>query len=129
MSGHATTEEVPFEWFRVGGIVYDSVQEACDADHGWRLNEYEVSRHFGGSEEGGWWYDREIPTEESIVLPWGTSFEEAAESCRALNAYAWLQNQIDNPRGRDSVIGGCDLVWHVEQHAPRDRNATRPHYE
>lgn len=129
MSGQTTEKELPFEWFTVGGIIYDSIEEACDADHGWYLNEYEVSREYGGPEEGGWWYNLRIPTGTSYPMPYATTFEEACEAAHPLDADAWLANKRDNPRGIYSVIGGRDLEWNVEQHPPRQQPMTRPHYE
>lgn len=90
------------------------------------VSEYEVDRCYGGSEEGGWWYDaysyvatREVLTDEA----------DAQQLARALNA---AQRELDRDTGkrdRYSVIGEPDTTFEVESLPGEHATTTRPHYE
>lgn len=114
---------------QVGGIIYATREEADDADRNWRLNEYEVTREYGGPEEGGWWYNLYRPTGQSIVLPPLVTYDEADDMLGVLNMYAAQDNKATNPHGIYSVLGGADTLWQLEHNAPEPSPATRPHYE
>lgn len=113
----------------VGGIVYETWEEADAADRGYRLNEYEVSRQYGGPEEGGWWFSLYEPTGRSIMLAHLCTWEEARDARAQVQEFVDLDNKANNPRGMYSVIGGSDMLWSVEQHEPRRCPETWPHYE
>jgi hypothetical protein len=114
----------------VGGIVYETYEEADAADRGYRLNEYTVSRQYGGPEEGGWWYTLYDPTGRSIMLGHFVSFTEANRSRDQLQSFADLELDWRAPRGLYSVTPGTHhILWSVEQHEPRREPAFRPHYE
>lgn len=108
----------------------------------WYVNIYEVDRAYGGSEEGGWWYDTGSP----CTKPYG----KASFKCLTLNNAKALRDQmrheIEQPdtyvdsRGwgfgkfvphinRYSVIGGPDIEVHVERWPAAPFPANRPHYE
>lgn len=113
----------------VGGIVYATVDEAERADRGYRLNEYRVSREYGGPEEGGWWYTLYEPTGVTLPLWHLVTYEEAARVRDQLQTFADVGNAVDNPHGIYSVLGGSSILWQVEQHEARREPERRPHYE
>ena len=113
----------------VGGILFNTPEEADAFDRGWRVNEYRVTREYGGPEEGGWWYTLHVPTGTSIVLHDLASFEDARDVRDAQNAFASVSNACDNPRGIYSVIGGADVEWEVEKGEPATKPECTPHYE
>lgn len=94
----------------------------------WRVNEYEVTREYGGPEEGGWWYNLHRPTGSSIVLTGAFEAREVWDVAHDLNAFANVENKNSNPRGIYSVIGGADIRWVAENHEPCVSPATTPHY-
>lgn len=96
---------------------------------GYRLNEYEVTREYGGPEEGGWWYTRYSPTGRSQILSPLCTEREAFEVREQVMLDVELDNRENNPRGIFSMAGSYDLTWLVETHEPRMQPATRPHYE
>lgn len=59
-----------------------------------------ISRHYGGPEEGGWWYDVTDVIEARRAWTWRDGLRHARE----LRA-----NHPTCPRGRGSVIGGEDV--------------------
>ena len=68
------------------------------------LNAYSVSRHYGGSEEGGWWYDRgrllesrhlvdeddEPQIRAELTLKWAPPPDTAKRS-----SAAWVAGDVD----------------------------------
>jgi hypothetical protein len=106
------------------------------------LNVYELNRHYGGPEEGGWWYDSKEPvvtvkihdTEE-----WDSNdfYKDMSDNSMP----AWLWRQIDSLRGklvevypegksRFSVVPrGTDYGVYVEDEEAADSPVTTPHYE
>lgn len=87
---------------------------------------YHVDMAYGGSEEGGWWYDR-----GSIVRTVKTFKNEdlACAYCRKLNAKLdGLVNKHFRPKS--SVISDGVYEAHIhENHAPKGFPETRPYYE
>jgi len=84
---------------------------------------YSVSRHYGGPEEGGWWYDwyQHVATTPRRV-----------KACRLLKVRSRLEKKfahIQSTRRRSSVIGGADLVIVNERVAGESRSTETPHYE
>ena len=103
---------------------------------------YRVTRHYGGPEEGGWWYDWYAPLESirlnSPVRSVCRVTEDAwwpvwryPEPSRLKNAEAQLMARWDGMRHGDigSVLGGTDVAIYLEPE--RNFNATkeRPRYE
>ena len=79
---------------------------------------YEVTRHYGGPEEGGWWYDwREpidtVPTSDpaKMVEVFKTKYEDRVEG------------------DRFSVLGGTAVSVIIEDQPAENRSTERPHYE
>ena len=90
------------------------------------LNVYEVTRHYGGSEEGGWWYDN-----RKCLVSYGPfASEEMADA-----TYEWLvnkyeggfQHQRNGGMGRYSVMGGADVVIDAEREPGRDKSGWMPY--
>lgn len=85
---------------------------------------YAVTRHYGGPEEGGWWYDWYEPIQ---TVP--TTSEDADRIADGLRA-KHSDNDQNGPQGRFSVLGnGSDLVVLVEDSPADCTTTTRPHYE
>ena len=85
------------------------------------VNVYEVTRHYGGPEEGGWWYNRGTPLASVPVLP-GQDIATVEAALTA--AYA------DQAQGSIySMRGGCEISIMVEDHFAAPWPAERPHYE
>ena len=90
----------------------------------WFVSLYAVSRHYGGHEEGGWWYDwRSFASVRCTVVGMR---EDANRLCRELNAIA--EEERDGP-DRFSVLGGDDESYYVEQKPGENQSTERPHYE
>ncbi len=79
---------------------------------------YEVTRHFGGPEEGGWWYDwyepiDTVPTSDpaSMVEVFKTKYEDRVQG------------------DRFSVLGGVAVSVIIEDQPAESRSTEKPHYE
>lgn len=117
---------------------------------------YEVSRCYGGPEEGGWWYDDgrvlgafKLRRSELCVVRdkrWRTGadgrmvlqpyerVDVRPDAMRRLEKMAardfgYLPVKPRGYRGRGSVIGGPDIEVRVMSCVPYDYPAQRPHYE
>jgi hypothetical protein len=94
----------------------------------WYVVQYGVTRHFGGPEEGGWYYDW-----HELALPVATvetSRQDAKTMCRAMNALAQRDREREGRhQGRNSVLGGEDIVYVVETTVGSNATTERPHYE
>ena len=78
---------------------------------------YEVTRHFGGPEEGGWWYNAYDPiatvatgNPEAVVKEFKARYEDREVG----NIY--------------SVLGGVAIEGIIEDKAAENRTIERPHY-
>lgn len=90
----------------------------------WYVNAYAVTRHYGGPEEGGWWYDAgEVVASTYIGNDYGVA-ERVRDKMRKR-----LAPRFDNTRNRYSVLGGADLVVCVEDEPAVAYPAERPYYE
>lgn len=84
------------------------------------VNVYEVTRHYGGDEEGGWWYNyydciESIPCEEKYS---DTMTEHLANKYKGLkhgNIY--------------SVLGGVDIEVLTESEPAESQTKETPRYE
>lgn len=88
------------------------------------LNAYSVTRHYGGPEEGGWWYDVGEPV---ASVPFEADDDASMEFEK--NRLKRILNWPDNGRSRYSVLGGADLVFAVEDHPAQPYPDRKPHYE
>jgi hypothetical protein len=83
------------------------------------VNVYDVTRCFGGPEEGGWWYD----AGDCILSLECASTEEARFVARRLAA------EYPTTGNRYSVLGGDDYDVLVESHKGESFPAEVPRYE
>lgn len=83
------------------------------------VNVYENTRHFGGHEEGGWWYDwMELKEAHNV------SFKEAEEKVKVLREeYGEGEGDIS------SVLGGYEFYFYIEGSRGESQSTERPHYE
>lgn len=86
-------------------------------------NVYAVTRHYGGPEEGGWWYDVGLPLGSIRIDPDARQRDEVIDELRKLYA------DEQCPRGRSSVIGGADVVVEFEDRFAEAWPTERPRYE
>src|SRR5690606_20166278 len=101
-------------------ISRDDQNVRCDPKKGLWVNTYIVSRHCGGHEEGGWWYDA------------GECVE--AIMCTCANAALLIEVRENVHKHREwgdinSVLGGERVLVCVEDHFGRNWPEVRPRYE
>lgn len=90
------------------------------------VNAYSVSRHYGGPEEGGWWYDAGTPLASVPMKADATDEEIEKEKARLTELLGWPR---EPSQGRYSVNGGDDFEVWVEDHPAEHFPKERPHYE
>lgn len=81
---------------------------------------YEVTRHFGGHEEGGWWYNNlsaieTIPCKNKYSGEIQEDLEEEYENRKEGNIY--------------SVLGGTDVTVYIEKRPCENETKEAPIYE
>ena len=83
---------------------------------------YEVTREYGGPEEGGWWYDTGVLICKQVVMT-----EDEAIALRD----EWQQTDFPFTRKRYSVLGGedYDVTYYDGTAVPEFFPKVRPHYE
>lgn len=88
------------------------------------VSEYFVTRHYGGPEEGGWYYDwwNFHRTMRAFACE-----EEAFAYCREMNAKADA-NRENGGLGRYSVFGSADVVYTTESYGGERETRERPYY-
>jgi hypothetical protein len=85
----------------------------------WWVNVYLVNRHYGGPEEGGWWFDSGQPIASIPIIG-------QAEARFAMNYWKKKYPKTDC---RYSSIGGIDHDVLVQDHFAEAWPTERPHYE
>ena len=85
------------------------------------VNVYYITRHYGGPEEGGWWYDRHECV-ESIECK---SEDEAEIKKQALKK----EHQDENFGNIYSVLGGQVVQVAIEPYQAHTETVGRPQYE
>jgi hypothetical protein len=85
------------------------------------VNIYELEQHYGGPEEGGWWFDsgrcvRSFPCRPAQV-------ETMVRRMRA------VLERSDDGKHRSMSNGTPDYIARVETHTGRDFPDERPFYE
>jgi hypothetical protein len=84
---------------------------------------YDVTREFGGHEEGGWWYDDWTFVEVVNLEP---DEDGAFDQARAMNR---REQKSRGRYDRYSVLGGADRVYHIDRVYPgQSARLYRPHY-
>lgn len=87
------------------------------------LNAYAVTRHYGGPEEGGWWFNAGEPL-ASVPLVNPTEDQIKAERARLQSVFA------DQAEGDIySVNGGVQISVYPEDGPATHWPTERPHYE
>ncbi len=99
------------------------------------LNCYSVSRSYGGSEEGGWYYDSGDPlfdnSDQKVLSIEVTGMDDDAIEIYKLELearFGWSKPKR-NRLGRMSANGGADFEIYLEEHPAQPFPAERPHYE
>lgn len=84
------------------------------------VNVYKVTRHFGGHEEGGWYFN----------------WYECIECVPTKNKYSddiceELEKQYEHMKRGDiySVLGGTDIIVNIEKSMKESETKERPYYE
>lgn len=93
-----------------------------EEDEEWIVAVYEVSRNYGGPEEGGWWYDS-----GTLILTDHCESEDQAKEVRE----ALRNGEFQKTSKRYSVLGGDDYdveIYH-DKTPPKFFPAERPRYE
>lgn len=84
------------------------------------LNIYDVTRHYGGGEEGGWWYNAGELVE---------TVETTEEKCDEVRAQLFEKHKDRNRGDIYSVLGGVLLEVQVDDAPGENWPSERPHYE
>jgi len=84
------------------------------------VSRYHITRHYGGPEEGGWYYDRRLFMETDYVQ---RTPEEARAHARELNE---AEKASQPGQGRFSVLGGTDVRYMAEEYPQQADNASEP---
>lgn len=96
------------------------------------VNAYSVTRHYGGPEEGGWWYDAGEPL-ASVPVRVPRFGKDCRDEDPVLKARyelgQLLEPQFRGNRDRHSVIGDANLVIAVEDSFAQPYPKQTPHYE
>jgi hypothetical protein len=89
-----------------------------------------IDRHYGGPEEGGWWYDHASPLVEGEDADHVRVFhaeDDAVAYARSLSSVADARNEAEGNRDLNSVLSeGIVAAW-IWEGFPQP--APRPHYE
>lgn len=89
------------------------------------LNVYLVTRHCGGPEEGGWYYDAGEPIESLRVNP----FCDQVTADRLIELAEERWRDLASPRSRFNVGGGPDVLARFENDFAAEWPDERPRYE
>ncbi len=82
------------------------------------VNVYEVTREYGGPEEGGWWFNRLICIDSQLTA---TPEEAVAQLTEEHSGRA--HGNIY------SVLGGLEIAVRIEEAEAKSETKVRPHYE
>lgn len=121
-------------------------EPATDAPEMHFMNVYAITRHYGGPEEGGWWFDAGEPLASVPVDADISTHEELKLKAelwkRFAERYGYDPAEIDSRntptgrrrRNRYSVLGsegegGADLYITIEDHFACPWPERTPHYE
>ena len=89
------------------------------------VNAYEVDQHYGGPEEGNWYYFSGTPLASVPVLKKGDAVEREEERLKSV----FDEYFYEGKRPCTSVIGTPDFDVRVEPHMAESWPKQRPHYE
>jgi hypothetical protein len=97
----------------------------------WCVSVYEVSKHYGGPEEGGWWWDRWDPSYAyALQTRVFNNFEKAHDYEHELQEWCDMMNAELGLRELSSVLSTYVLRANIDENAyPTVYPKERPHYE
>ena len=109
------------EYFALLSSVERQYEKWLDAPVLVHVNAYRITRHYGGPEEGGWWYDRGEPLGS---LPCASQ-REAREACDK------MREKFEHLAEGDisSMLGGAEVGVYIEKEFARPFPESRPIYE
>lgn len=90
------------------------------------INTYHVTRHYGGPEEGGWWFDRGEPAGSLGPCNSPTLAHKVAE---LLRAYEWSNGATTDERYSMAPRTAYDTLVMVEEHPAKQFPEEYPRYE
>jgi hypothetical protein len=90
---------------------------------------FEVTREYGGPEEGGWYYDAGEPSADFEQFTRTFKFEGKALDYRTRLERVLCRRLNRGRRCYTSVLGGLEYRAVMEAGLPAPFPATRPHYE
>jgi predicted PhzF superfamily epimerase YddE/YHI9 len=85
------------------------------------FNVYALTRHYGGPEEGGWWFNAGVPVASIPLMP-GDTVDTYQPHLQALK-------ERHEEGDIYSVCGGVQVEGWVQDHPARVWPEERPHYE
>jgi hypothetical protein len=97
---------------------YAGVYVYCDECLPRWVTAYAVTRHYGGPEEGGWWFNWFTPVETIRSID--------PEVTKEIMEHKW---QGIKEGDIYSVLGGVDLAVYREENPRQYESKIRPHYE
>ncbi len=100
---------------------YDYVYEDVPAEQIVYVNCYLIHRHYGGPEEGGWYYNSHRCRE---VIPVQNQYAEQMKNI--------MQEKYEKNHKHGniySVLGGTDVAVYIELEPKQSETTERPHYE
>jgi hypothetical protein len=86
------------------------------------VNIYTITRHYGGPEEGGWWYNW---SECREVIPVQNKYSDVMAE-EAEKRYTTNGHKFGNIY---SVLGGQDVDVRIEANPKESESESRPYYE
>ena len=91
------------------------------------ISAYATTRHYGGPEEGGWWYNCNECLKSKPIPPCD---DEDLEAVLASVIERWCDQFEDEHYGDIySVLGGSEVWFALEYHAGQNQSTGRPRYE
>lgn len=96
------------------------------------VNAYRISRHYGGPEEGGWWYDWHTCI-ASMPISVSDDIEEHVDKIKAMmkEALGWEPDAYEAQHGgsRFTVNGHSDFAVYLESSYQESETTEGQHYE
>ena len=90
------------------------------------ISEYEVTREYGGPEEGGWWYDWR---DYVRVICHSFSEDSAYALCRGMNRAERERAERDGEYPLSSVLADSVRSFTVESEPGEEQSTSVPFYE
>lgn len=87
------------------------------------VNVYAVTRHWGGPEEGGWWWNYHNPIASFLIL------DPKTQDPYKVQEGFYRKYSILKEGNISSVLGGTDVAVYIEDHFAEPWPKERPYYE